>query len=828
MVRLTLRTLRYRKGGFAATFIALFFGAVIVMACGGLMETGIRTAVPAQRFAGAPIVLMGDRHYELPKRDPADPEEDAEGATLTEQVALPSSLPGRVSAVAGVASVVPDVSFPAVLGATATSGHGWESAVLGPHTLSGAAPGPGQVVLDARSGKKTGDQVDISVRGEVQRFTVSGVGTFPQPVIYFAGFDARRLGKLTSLGVLVRPGTDVGDLADRLEDGFEGQATVLTGEDRGIAESPSALRSRETLIVLAGVFGGFAVTVLMLVVASTLGLSIRQRKREIALLRAVGTTPRQVRRMVFAEALVISLLATLAAWVPGSLVGKWLFDQLTGKAVVSQVIEFHQGWIPSAAGIGVALVGSQVAAIAAARRAARTRPTEALAEAAVQRKWLTGFRVVAAVVSFAGGLALAIVTVTVMSGPLAASTAGPAVLCWAIGFTLLAPGMTRVVMSVLKWPVRALTAVPGSLALSNARVRRVHLAAAIAPVMLATGFATAQIYTQTTSVAAAQEAYAANLRADAVLQSPLGGFSPAVVGQVQSLPGVAGASEWVTSNGFVEAPYDHELDQDGLALQGVTAAGASALTAVDLTTGSLADLSGSTVALPESHASAMGRRVGDSITMRFGDGQTADIRIVALYKTNPSFDTALLPATLLAAHTTAGAPTQIMVRASGNPEGLASTLAAAFPDLRVADRSVLTEAYADEQQTNAWINYLLAGLIILYTAISVINTLVVETADRRREFGLLRLSGARRGQVMRMAGVEGGLTAGIGVILGTLISAGTLVPFSIAARGSVLPTGPLWIYLVVAGMAGVLTMTATLLPTWFATRARPVDTVVAP
>jgi putative ABC transport system permease protein len=165
-----------------------------------------------------------------------------------------------------------------------------------------------------------------------------------------------------------------------------------------------------------------------------------------------------------------------------------------------------------------------------------------------------------------------------------------------------------------------------------------------------------------------------------------------------------------------------------------------------------------------------------------------------------------------------------MVRGSG----LTETLARHFPSDQVADRSVLTAAYADEQQTNAWINYLLAGLIILYTSISVINTLVVETADRRREFGLLRLSGARRGQVMRMAGVEGLLIAVVGVVLGVVISAGTLVPFSIAAMGSVLPFGPLWIFLVIAGAAGLLTMTATLLPTWFATRQRPVDTVTAP
>lgn len=820
MIRLTLRTLRYRKGGFVATFIALFFGAAIVMACGGLLETGVRTAVPPQRLADAQIVLIGERSYELSKKNPDDIEEDTHGGTLTEQIALDPKVISSISGTTGVASVVPDVSFPVTVGGVATSGHGWESAALA--GVSGATPGRGEVVLGSGSAQQPGSQVDVQIRGESHRFTVVGVSKYP--VLYFSAADAQRFGKLTSIGVVVSAGASVSDVSSYLEEKLAGQATVLTGEDRGVAEFPKALESSEMLIVLAGVFGGFAIMVLMLVVASTLGLSIRQRQREIALLRAVGSTPGQVRRMVFVEAFIVSLLATLAAWYPGSLLGKWLFTQLSERAMGGSLIEFHQGWIPSIVGVGAALLGAQVAAFAAARRAARTRPTEALVEAAVQRKWLTGFKLVLALVAFGGGTALAVVTVTAMSGPEAASTAGPAVLLWAVGLTVLAPGATRVVTAVLTWPIRAFTSTPGYIALSNARGRRVQMASAIAPVMLAIGFATAQIYTQTTSTAAAQEAYTANLRADAVLQSP-SGFSPSMVSQVSSVPGVTGASEWVTSLGYVEAPYNSKQSEDGLALQGVTGSGAAALTSASVTSGSLSDLTGKTIALPASHASAMNVGLGSTITMRFGDRQTESLRVVALVTSKPSFEAALLPATVLAIHTTAGAPTQIMVRASS--AGIAE-LTTRFPSVQIADRTALVAAHDTQQETGAWINYLLAGMIVLYTAISVINTLVVETADRRREFGLLRLSGAKRGQVMRMAAVEGLLIALVGIVLGTAISAGTLVPFSIAAQGSIFPTGPLWIYLAVAGAAGVLTMTATLIPAWFALRPRPVSTVTAP
>lgn len=141
--------------------------------------------------------------------------------------------------------------------------------------------------------------------------------------------------------------------------------------------------------------------------------------------------------------------------------------------------------------------------------------------------------------------------------------------------------------------------------------------------------------------------------------------------------------------------------------------------------------------------------------------------------------------------------------------------------MAVADRSALTAAHGEQQQTQAWVNYLLVGMILAYTAISVVNTLVLATAQRRWEFALLRLTGFTRGQVLRMMTMEGVLVAVIGIALGTAVSITTLVPFSVAASDSVTPSGPPWIYLAVIGTAAVLTLTATLLPTWQALRSHP-------
>jgi putative ABC transport system permease protein len=118
-------------------------------------------------------------------------------------------------------------------------------------------------------------------------------------------------------------------------------------------------------------------------------------------------------------------------------------------------------------------------------------------------------------------------------------------------------------------------------------------------------------------------------------------------------------------------------------------------------------------------------------------------------------------------------------------------------------------------------------MIVAFTAISVVNTLAMATASRRREFGLQRLTGATREQVLRMMAVEGALVAAIGILLGTAVSTTALVPFSLAVSDSPMPRGPLWIYLAVVGTAGVLTLGATLLSAWCSLRVRLVVAVAA-
>jgi putative ABC transport system permease protein len=757
---MALRGLRFRKSSFVATFVAVMIGAAIVMACGGLMETGIRANVAADRLAAAPIVVTGKQSYTPPGSDEATP--------LPERIRLPADLVGMVRAVPGVASAVGEVSFPATVlrdGRPVGSGglgHGWESARLAPYTLrSGTTPvRAGEVVLDSATARQAavsaGSRVQLVVRGRTATYTVSGVAGGPARQTFFSAAEAARLtgpGMVDAIGVTVAPGTDLAAVRDRIDAAAGDRAVTLTGADRGLAEHPEA-GDRESLVALAGAFGGIATMTMMFVVASTLALSVQHRQRELALMRTVGTTPGQVRRMVLVETLLVAVPAVLVGCLPGLVLGDFLFDQLAGHGVTSPLMDYRQGLLPLVVGAGAALLAAVGAGLIAGRRAGRARPVEALTEAGLQRKWFSWVRLVAGLLFLGGGLALVIITGAVMSGPLAGATAGPAVLCWAIGVALLGPGVTKAVVLLLRWPLHAISGTSGRLAILNVSARTVAMSAAVMPVMLATGIATANLYMQTTQVHAAERDFTSTLRADAVVTSDSGALPDGLLERVRRTPGVASASAYVTSLGVVDEPRGYR-DSSGTPLQGISAQGPDGTAAVRLTAGSLADLAGNTVALPD----RKGAKPGDEIAMTLGDGAQVRLRVVATFAAERGYETILLPADLLAAHTTTGVPAQILVRASDGTDLAELTEALALPGVSVADRDAIVAEHNEGLQTQAWVNYLIVGMIIAYTAVSVINTLAAATARRRREFGLQRLTGATPAQVLRMMVGEGVLVA---------------------------------------------------------------------
>ncbi|MFE4690760.1 FtsX-like permease family protein [Streptomyces sp. NPDC056749] len=835
MWRLALRTLKFRRTSFVATFLAMFLGAAIVIGCGGLMETGVRMAADPLRLDGAPVVVTGEQSYD--------------GAALTERHRIDPSLVGEVARADGVRDAVGDVSFPATVlkdgkaltGEDTSYGHGWAGARLTPYTLAaGASPvAGGEVVLDSglaeRAGAEPGSVVDIVVNGDTRRFTVSGVAgqrgdSNPDAALFFSDEEARTLagGRIDSIGVLPENGADTAAVAGTVRSVVGDRAEVLTGERRGLAELPGTLSSQRTVVILAAIFGSSVVLIVMFGVASTLGLSLQQRTREMALLRAVGSTPQQLRRMILIETAVLSVASVLLALYPGYLLGRLLFGVLTSSGVVSSAIVYHAGWVPMAVGAVVTVLAAAGATRFAGRRAARTEPVAALAESAAGTRWFSVPRLLIALFFLANGIGLAVATATVMEdGPTLASTAGPASVLFCIGLALLAPGITKAMVALLHLPVRAFSGIPGMLALRNATTANVRMAGAVAPIVLLIGIATGTLYMQATEDHVSQSSYDQNVLADYVLDSTTGGFAPAVVDRVRATPGVAGASEFVTSRGFVDAP-DGRVDTE---LRGVSAEGVQQSLDLRPVAGSLSGLRGDTVALSDKKSEEYGVGVGDPLPLRLGDGTAVRPTVVALYADNPKQQYVTLPAATLAPHTSDGLPHQILVRSEQDgPAGLRESLAglaASVPGTELDDGDSLAGRNNQIQQILVAANYTIVAMIVGYAAITVVNTLVAVTRKRRAEFGLQQLTGATRRQVLGMLTVEGVLIGIIATVLGTIAAATTIVPYSMVKSDSYLPSGSIGIYLAIVGGSLVLVFGATLLPSWRGMRTPAVDTVKA-
>jgi putative ABC transport system permease protein len=247
--------------------------------------------------------------------------------------------------------------------------------------------------------------------------------------------------------------------------------------------------SRESLSTTASVGGGWCLIIVAFAVTSTLSLAIRQRAEQVTLLRRIGATGPQLRRMIVGESAAVALAAAAVAAPAGWLLGRVLLSLLRDTGQVADPVDHVFGPIALGAGFGVTLLGSVIAGVAAARRASAppgARPARPRA------------RRLGAVLFLLVGANCAVLTATLMDGKGidAMQTAGQAGIWAAIGLALLAPELLRLVTAVLGAPVRMLGGVAGELAVLTVYARVRQLAGAVMPVVLFTGIATGTVYMQ--------------------------------------------------------------------------------------------------------------------------------------------------------------------------------------------------------------------------------------------------------------------------------------------------------------------------------------------
>ncbi|WP_344038947.1 ABC transporter permease [Saccharothrix xinjiangensis] len=832
MRKLALASIRHRLGGFAGVFVAVLCASALLTALGVLFESGLRAGVAPQRYAGAAVVVSG------PSSLPAAQDLDV---PLSERAPLPADAVARVAAVPGVARAVGESSAPVVVpGEPGAVALGWSSASLTPLALrDGVEPrGPGEVVLDAaladRVGARVGDRPPLAFGGAPEPHVVTGVAaatgvdTGRRPALFLTDEQARarsgRPDQVDVVGVLAAPGVDPDDLADRVRAALTGLgAEVRTGAARGDAEFTDVGRVRSELVVLTLAFAGTTLLVAVLVVAGTLGLSIRQRARELALLRAVAATPGQVHRLVGAEVLITAGAAAVLGAGPGFAAAHLMRDAFAGAGLLPADFALELSPLPPLAAVLLVVATARVAGWFAARRAASAPPVDALREASVEPAGLGRARVVSGQASLALGLGVA-TTPLFMPGQLGAAAAASSALLLVIGAALLGPLLVGRVARSLARPLRALSPVGGHLAVEGVAANARRLATVVTPMVLAVATASVQLFTQTTVSAAAAAQADDGVVADFVVSGPAG-LAPEVTEAIRAVPGVRQATPVVRSQVFAAAVVLGDPQVTAYAAQGLPAGGFGDTLDLRPREGDLTALRGDAAAPGAAAAATIGVGVGDRVDLRLGDGTAVRPTVVALYDRGLGFGDVTLPRDVLAAHTTTRLDHSVLVLTDGSAGPGLAALAERFPGLAVQDRAAVEAAGQAGRDAQSWTSLIALLVVLGYLAISVVNTLVMATVERSREFALLRLVGTGRRQVVRMTRVEALLVVGIAVVVGTAAATPALIGVSIGLTGSPLPSVPPLAYLAIVGVTALLGFAAVGIPTRLALRARPVDVI---
>ncbi|WP_433539770.1 ABC transporter permease [Streptosporangium sandarakinum] len=453
---LSLDMVRGGRSGFAGAFVALFLGVALVSMT-ALVFASAGPRVPA-RYAGTAVLV----------RAPAAVQ--ADGSFLADRPWPPETvrlLTDRLKAVPGVVAAVPDRSFYAqpVIGGRPDpgrlEGRPWSSAALAPHRLVSGSPPSGdrEVVVEHALGLAPGSAVTLLTAAGPVPYAVSG--TADGPGLYLGDAAAARLsGGVRVIGLRTAPGADLAavEAAARTATGNLGE--VLSGGARTALETKADARTRwigtQVLTAMASL-SGFAV---VFVVASTFAFGVMRRRRDLGLLRAVGATPRQVRRMVRGEALAVGVAAALAGVAAGIVLAPVFGDLLVTAGFEPSGFSVRiTAWPPAAAfggGLVVALLGTWTAA----RRAARTSPLEALREAGADRRPMTRARLLLGSAFTAAGIAVA-VAVAGTRPEETVTLALLAAMALTVGIALLAPAVLPPVVRALLWPPSRARGPPG-------------------------------------------------------------------------------------------------------------------------------------------------------------------------------------------------------------------------------------------------------------------------------------------------------------------------------------------------------------------------------
>jgi putative ABC transport system permease protein len=846
------RVVSIRGGALVGALAILAVTAMIAAACGQIMATALGAPGPG-RFGAVDAIAQADPSFHIGG-------EDGDTVSVPRPALLPAADVARVAAIPGVRAATGDIAFPVTIAAAgarrpagakpavgigplASAGslpgrggrpvqaHGWSSAALAPFRLLRGTPPHGSraVVLDAglvRAGHlRLGQVVRIATPGGTAMARLSGIVSAPPAVGRVASsafFSDARAQALSGWGTGVdaiaarfAAGVGAAPLRRRIAAVVGPSARVFDRRHAASADAGDpAAEDRTEMVAFFASGGGMTLGIAIFILAGTIAFAVGTRRRAIALSRAIGATPAQVRRAL--------MLGVGAIGVAGGTAGCAIAAALMGpftRLLISVGLAPHgfrvsPSPIPYGIAIGASVVVALAATLVAAHRTLRVAPGEALVGSVLPARRLAPVRVLAGLLALGGGITL----IDVLSDQ-TLQYATLSAFCLVIALAMLGPVVLGRPLALLAAPLRRCGG-SGFLTATGLTAGRFRVGAAGAAVALVVALTGTQVIATATTERGLRRAAAAQLRAGHVIVSRTGSGLPAgVAAAARRVPGVGVAP--VATTGVYLLGHGLTNDEDAWAAVGVSGRVARAL-ALGVTAGSLSAVRGDAIAVSRTVARDGHLGVGSVVDARLADGTPARLRIGAVYRHGSGLGDLVLSPALARTHAVARVDDAVLITGARSPAAVRAlhAIAARTPGAAMLSRAgFLAQLRAGDRQQIA-AQWVIDALMLLVAVLAAFNTGAIAAAERRGELGLARLAGASGGQLRRTLVAEALLATVAGLAVGALVTA---VCFTGVGHD---PTaGPLTVPMgqaaLVLGGAALLGVCGQLIPALLTRRPRP-------
>ena len=665
-------------------------------------------------------------------------------------------------------------------------------AKLDPFQVAEGSPpaGPDQVVMD----KATADKYDFPIGSQVGVIALDetgGAATYQMTVVGYAKFGsadsplgatvalfdtptAQRLtdnvGKFTAIGATARPGVSQQQLVDDISPLLPSGTEVVTGA-QVVSENQDQLHQNLAFFsTFLLVFAIIAVFVGSFVIYNTFSIIVAQRSREMALLRAIGATRRQVLTSVLAEAAIMGAVFSVVGLVAGVGLASGLKALLSafgiGIPATGTVIPPAAIVVGFLAGFGVTVV----VAFAPARRASKVPPVAAMRDVAVEPTHSSKLRIGAGLAVLAAGIGLLCLGLFGSSGNALASVGGGAAITF-LGVAALGPVIAAPVSRVIGYPLARLRGITGRLARENAMRNPKRTASTASALMIGVGLVGFFTIFFSSVTASIHHTIDTQFHGDLVVDA--GGFgqsgSPGVPQEVATRIAAQPGVNAVVALQFGPA----EVNGSGGMIAGTDGATLRAITDVGVQQGSLADLGTDGLAVSRRYADDHGLVLGSEVPATFTETGPTQLRVAAIYGTDTLVGSFFLGREGYAAHFTPQGDNVIFVVAEPGqvPQVKAAVedLTAPYPTAKVQDVAELKAEQAAQINTVLTLVNALLVLAVLIALLGIANTLALSIFERTHEIGLMRAVGMTRAQVRATVRWESVIIALLGTALGLVI-----------------------------------------------------------